>query len=166
MTTEELLKLCDEIIEDAKRDHMDYHNPRVYDADHEQLARALRARLTESAPGVEGRGDVAEAFERTIVAPLRGRYDEKQRTADFAMFSLGYHAAPPTDALAPQSGKKEDGWIDVKERLPEEKDVDVIVHWKDGLIAVQRDYQVKDDKFDLTHWMPLPSPPASKAEGE
>lgn len=43
-------------------------------------------------PSAEGE---KEAFERVVVEPLRGRYDEKQRVADFAMFSLGYRAAAP-----------------------------------------------------------------------
>jgi hypothetical protein len=45
-------------------------------------------------PAAQGEA-VEEAFEKTIVAPLRGRYDEKQRVADFAMFSLGYNARHP-----------------------------------------------------------------------
>ena len=40
---------------------------------------------------------VEEAFEAKIVRRLAGRYDEKQRVGDFAMFSLGYAAAPSHD---------------------------------------------------------------------
>lgn len=36
---------------------------------------------------------VREAFEEVIVKPLGGRYDERLRAQDFAMFSLGYRAA-------------------------------------------------------------------------
>jgi hypothetical protein len=56
-----------------------------------------------SAGYADGYGDacfnpdtVEEAFEKTIVAPLNGRYDEKQRLTDFAMFALGYYAGKRT----------------------------------------------------------------------
>ena len=114
-----------------------------------------------------GDGGEAEAFERTIVAPLRGRYNEKQRTADFAMFSLGYHAAT-------QSGKKEDActWTDggcgawntsCGIVFGEDSDADPVRECMRFCFNCG-----KPTKFvggeEYTNYVTLPSPPASKGE--
>ena len=52
-------------------------------------------------------------------------------------------------------------WISVKERLPEEQQ-DVLVYLKRGGCAVDYFIPSRNDKWgykDVTHWMPLPTPP-------
>lgn len=68
--------------------------------------------------------------------------------------------------------QKAAGWISVKERLPEDCDITLcLTHSNDHRQVVCKFYE-KDfyDEVgllrDVTHWMPLPEPPALMAEPE
>lgn len=89
LTTEELLKLCNKVLNSGGRATQE----RI---DMDTLARALRARLTESTSRFVSLGD-ALAMERCAPGVEGRGYDERGWQSVEEM--LPPHATPPTDAL-------------------------------------------------------------------
>ena len=200
MTTEELLK---RFIDAVEKLAFEIPAPNVYTQRLLQLC--IDASPTESAPGVEGRGDakITNRYEGHIyygIVNSNGRLFlgaepcVSDSVDDLAndLVSRQYHepekgwhvapvytVAPPTDALAPQSGKKEDGWIDFHSELQSlinRYSKENGSNTPDFILAgyLENCLDVFDEAVtSRTAWHSPPtqsaapsSPPASKAEGE
>jgi len=82
-----------------------------------------------------------------------GPREDNMTLATRQSFLAGYQAAKKSN-----SPEKPDGWISVKDRLPEERKHILWCHEPTQEIAVG--YLLRADiKPYFTHWMPLPKPP-------
>lgn len=94
------------------------------------------------------------------------RLCEDERTNMTAITYFALHDL--LDTMPTVKAEPDNGWISVKDRLPELY-VDVLIFTKGGTIAVdclERIMSWGEDFYNyeqnVTHWMPLPKPPESE----
>ena len=114
----------------------------------------------------------------SLILPMAKGYAAAHPVGSNAEYIRIAEEALPKDGQTPQSGKKEDGWLPIETAPTDGTDVILwVAPWKTGAegryiedegwyLANVHPTDAHGEQIYPTHWMPLPSPPASKAEGE
>ena len=100
----------------------------------------------------------------------------KQKIEDWLVENTGYFyddnriTMDETIDIIHQYTKEQSGWVSVEDRLPDEGEEAYMV--TDGRYVNITEYDAEDERFleipncalvNITHWMPLPLPPAEEA---
>ena len=91
--------------------------------------------------------DASEAYAEEV-----GYKDEHDLCATLNVFCAGWRAADSHPA-----------WVPVEDRLPKEKGA-YLFHFDDGQTRVEGYFPELHLSKCVTHWMPIPTPPARKEE--
>lgn len=122
-----------------------------------------------------------DSYRVGIVTHVAAPFEDDGESCDYRLTLV---TAPPASASAPRAQEVAEGWISVDERLP---DLGTLVLGWDGALGVfSRDYVPgegwlwarqsyawnltdpsgieADDDYQVTHWKPLPAPPAAQPQ--